>query len=130
MNVAKGTFEVKTSPLPSDEQIDSKILGRFSIHKEFSGDMVGVGNGQMLTGMGIVEGSAGYVAMDNITAKLEGKEGSFILQHTGTMSHGIQELVIKVVPDSGNGELQGINGAFKIAMENGKHYYEFEYSFS
>jgi len=130
MNIAKGIFEVKTSPLSPDEQIDGKTLGRFSIHKEFSGDMVGVGVGQMLTGMGTVEGSAGYVAMDKITAKLDGKEGSFILQHIGTMSHGTQELVIKVVPDSGTGELQGINGVFKIIIENGKHFYELEYKFS
>jgi hypothetical protein len=66
--------------------------------------------------------------MDKVTATLEGKNGSFILQHSGTMAHGEQHLVIAVVPDSGTGELAGISGVFKIAIENNIHTYTFQYS--
>jgi hypothetical protein len=128
IKTATGTFEVKTVPLSGDGVVDNKTVGRMSLHKEFTGDMTGSADGQMLSAMGALEGSAGYVAMDKVTATLEGKNGSFILQHSGTMAHGEQHLVIAVVPDSGTGELAGISGVFKIAIENNIHTYTFQYS--
>jgi len=68
------------------------------------------------------------VAIERVTAKLAGRSGSFVFQHTGTMNHGAQQLSITVVPDSGTGELQGIAGTFQIDIRDGKHFYAFEYS--
>jgi hypothetical protein len=82
----------------------------------------------MLTAMTGTEGSAGYVAMERVTGTLHGREGSFVLQHTGTMNRGAQQLSIAVVPDSGTGKLAGIAGTFAIRIEDGRHYYDFEYS--
>ena len=58
---------------------------------------------------------------------LNGKRGAFVLQHTGTMNRGAPTLVVTVVPDSGTGELVGLEGEFKIDVEDGKHSYEFTY---
>jgi uncharacterized protein DUF3224 len=75
-----------------------------------------------------VQGSAGYVAMERVIGKLDGREGSFALQHNGTMTRGTPELSIIVVPDSGTGELVGLTGKMSINIVEGKHYYEIEYT--
>ena len=61
----------------------------------------------MLTAVGAVKGSAGYVAIEKVTGKLRGRSGSFVLQHTGTMTRGAPQLSITVVPDSGTDDLRG-----------------------
>jgi hypothetical protein len=69
----------------------------------------------MLTAMTDVKGSAGYVAVEKVTGKLNGRSGTFILQHTGTMNRGAQQLTISVVPDFGTRQLAGLTG-------NGDHH--------
>jgi len=58
----------------------------------------------------------------------KGRQGSFILQHTGVMNRGEQSLVITIVPDSGSGQLEGIRGTMTIKIEGGKHSYELNYT--
>ena len=72
--------------------------------------------------------AAGYVAMERVTGKLNGRTGTFILQHSGTMKSGAFELSVTVVPDSGTGELKGISGKMNIIITEGKHFYEFDYT--
>jgi hypothetical protein len=74
-----------------------------------------------------VKGSAGYVAMERVTGTLAGRSGSFAIQHHGIMDRGAPSLSITVVPDSGAGELAGITGRMGITIEEGKHFYDFEY---
>jgi hypothetical protein len=62
-----------------------------------------------------------------VTGTLNGKRGSFILQHSWTMNRGTQGLIITVVPDCGTEGLAGLSGSMKIIIEGGKHSYEFEY---
>ena len=102
-------------------------LGRMSIDKTFSGALDATSKGEMLSAMTPTEGSAGYVAIEQVTGSLSGKKGSFVLQHFGTMNRGKNRLVLEVVPDSGSGELTGLSGTMLIKIESGKHFYEFEY---
>jgi hypothetical protein len=122
---ASGTFEVKMTPQPPDDE--GPAIGRMSLDKQFHGDLDGVGKGQMLAFGTAVNGSAGYVAMEQITGTLNGRSGSFALQHNGTMNRGVAELSVTVVPDSGTDELVGLAGELTISVEDGKHSYEFEY---
>ncbi|MGO9410276.1 MAG: DUF3224 domain-containing protein [Spirochaetia bacterium] len=122
-NRAIGTFEVKIAPESSDE-----FIARMSIDKTFKGDLAATSKGQMLSFSTEVQGSAGYVAMERVSGTLDGRHGSFVLQHTGTMSRGVPQLTVSVVPDSGTGDLLGLSGSLKIIIENGKHSYELEYS--
>ena len=125
---ATGTFEVKLNPLSSDVTPEEPHLGRMSIDKQFKGDLEATGAGQMLTAMTDVKGSAGYVAIEKVTGTLQGKKGSFVLQHSGTMAAGQQSLSITVVPDSGTDELSGISGSMTIDIDgDGGHSYGFEY---
>ena len=127
--LAKGTFDVKVIPQAAEENIGDPSIGRLLMTKQFNGDLEGTGKGQMLGSQSeTVQGSGGYVAMERVTGTLNGRKGSFTLQHLGTMQGGKFELNVSVVPDSGSGELTGISGKFKIIIEGAKHFYEFDYS--
>ena len=123
---ATGTFEVKLNP--QDDKSDDKSLGRMTIEKQWHGDLEGTSKGQMLTGRDVTKGSAGYVAIEKFTGTLKGQEGSFILQHSATMTRGEGQLTITVVPDSGRDQLEGLTGKLTIKIEGGKHFYDFEYT--
>lgn len=125
MTRATGTFDVKLTPQSTDE---SKTLGRMSIDKQFRGDLEGTSTGEMLTAGTEVKDSAGYVAMERVTGTLQGRPGTFILQHTWTMNRGQPSLSVTVVPDSGTGELAGITGTMTIDIGGGKHAYVFDYT--
>jgi len=128
-NRATGTFQVKVTPR-SDEHLAEAMIGRMTIDKHFSGDIVGTSKGQMLSAGGSVKGSAGYVAMEKVTGSLAGRQGTFVLQHTGIMNRGVPSLTITVVPDSGTEELIGLTGTLAIIVADGKHSYEMNYSFA
>lgn len=126
-NRAAGPFEVKLTPqAPQGEEAANP--GRMLIDKQFHGDLEASSKGQMLSAMSPIKGSAGYVAIEEVTGTLHGRRGSFFLQHTGLMNRGTPQLTIVVVPDSGTGELFGLTGSMSIQIEAGKHSYEFDYS--
>jgi hypothetical protein len=82
----------------------------------------------MLTAGTDVKGSAGYVAIERVTGTLNGRTGSFVLQHTGTLTRGAPVQNITVVPDSGTGQLTGLTGKLTVIIDAGKHSYAFDYS--
>jgi len=120
---ATGTFQVQLAP-----QETAATIGRMSIDKQFHGDLEATSKGEMLAAHGGVQGSAGYVALEQVTGTLHGRTGTFYLQHTGTMDRGTPSLSITVVPDTGTGELTGLSGRMNIVIETGKHSYEFDYT--
>lgn len=125
--VAKGEFTVKLQPLAFEGLPEGSRLGRISIDKRITGDLVATTAGQMLSAMTDVKDSAGYVALEQVSGVLHGRRGSFVLQHSGTMNQGAQSLSVTVVPDSGTGELVGLSGQFNIIIAGGQHSYEFAY---
>ena len=125
---ATGTFEVKLTPQAPDGKFEDATLGRMTIDKQIHGDLEATSKGTMLTAGTDIKGSAGYVAIERVTGTLHGRTGTFVLQHTGTMSRGALQLSITVVPDSGTGQLGGLTGKFNITIADGKHSYDFEYT--
>jgi hypothetical protein len=125
---ATGTFDVKLTPQANDTPTEGSPLGRMTIDKQFHGDLEGTSKGEMLTVGTAIKNSAGYVAVERVTGTLNGKKGTFALQHNATMTRGEGKLNIIVVPDSGAGELTGLSGSMTIDITNGKHYYTFEYA--
>ena len=123
-----GEFEVALAPLDHYATAqDGVSLGRMSIDKTFHGELEATSQGEMLSATTATEGSAGYVAIEQVNGSLAGKSGSFVLQHFGVMSKAGQRLVLEVVPDSAAGELAGLNGEMAIRIENGRHFYDFDY---
>jgi hypothetical protein len=126
---ASGTFDVKLNVQKADNTAaESAKLGRMSIEKQFHGDLEGTSAGEMLSVGTEVKGSAGYVAMERVNGTLHGRTGTFALQHSGTMTRGEPLLSVTVVPDSGTGELVGIDGKLMIKIVEKKHFYEFDYT--
>ena len=123
----RGEFEVKLEPLANDADPRGSTLARLTIDKRFHGALDGTSTGEMLSAATQTKGSAGYVAIERVTGTLEGKRGTFVLQHTGVMNRGAPSLSIIVVPDSGTSELTGLTGTVAIEIANGKHEYVFEY---
>jgi hypothetical protein len=126
---ASGPFEVKVTPQKPDTQIARTAnLGRLTIDKRFHGDLEASGKGEMLATQSEVKGSAGYVALERVTGKLQGRSGSFVLLHSATMKRGAPESTVTVVPDSGTGELAGLSGVMRINVApDGAHSYEFDF---
>ncbi len=125
---ASGKFNVTLNPLDFYTKGKNGInLGRMSINKTFQGDLDATSKGEMLSAMTSVKGSAGYVAIEQVVGSLSGRQGSFVLQHFGTMDKGKDHLILEVVPDSGSNGLAGLVGKMAIKVDEGQHYYEFEY---
>jgi hypothetical protein len=124
---ARGTFEVKMTPQPPDDSAGGGFDRLFG-DKQFHGELEAIGKGHMLATRTKVEGSGAYVALELVTGKLNGKRGTFVLQHKGTMRKGVYNMNVTVVPDSGTDELAGIAGTMTIIIEGGKHSYSFDYT--
>lgn len=120
---------MKLNPQAADEAGGGVAVARMTLDKKFHGALEATSKGQMLAASSAtVKGSAGYVAMEVVAGTLDGKAGTFVLQHSATMNRGGPTLSITVVPDSATGELEGLVGKMNIVIASGKHSYEFEYS--
>ena len=122
---AHGTFTVNVQPLTP---APAEGLSRFSIDKQLHGDLEATSKGEMFSGGNPKQGEAGYVAIEVVAGTLNGKHGSFALQHSATMDRSGYKMTVIVVPGSGTGELKGISGTFTIHIENGQHSYDFDYT--
>ncbi|MEX0143100.1 DUF3224 domain-containing protein [Massilia sp. LMS1-1-1.1] len=122
-----GTFDVTITPETLSDTAAQSGLGRLSLDKRYHGALEASAQGEMLSARASVTGSAGYVALERVEGSLDGRHGSFYLQHSGTMTRGVPALSVTVVPDTGTEQLQGLRGSLAIRIEDGKHYYDFTY---
>jgi hypothetical protein len=122
---ARGTFTVSMAPL---SPAPAAGLSRYGMEKQLQGGIEGTSKGEMFSGGDPAQGAAGYVAIEVVTGTVNGRKGSFALQHLATMSAAGQKMTVVVVPGSGTGELKGISGTFTIKIEGERHDYDLEYS--
>ncbi len=125
--IVKGTFELTMHPEPPYDSAQGVTLARVCFDKRFSGALAATSEVNMIGARTPVEGSAGYVAIERVTGTLDGRRGSFVLQHNGVMTRGVATLTVTVVPDSGTDELAGLSGQMEIEIVEGQHYYAFDY---
>lgn len=123
-----GEFNVKMAVEAMSAVAADSGIGRMSLDKQYLGALDASGSGEMLAYMDRELGSGAYVAMERVQGTLEGRRGSFLLCHTGTMERGAAGLKVAVVADSGRDELSGLSGTLQIRIEGGKHYYDFDYT--
>jgi Protein of unknown function (DUF3224) len=128
---AKGTFEIKVTPVEVSPVGKDAGLGRYTLEKIFHGDIAGAAKGEMLTSLTESTGAMAYVAMDHVTGTLGGRSGTFYLLHSATMKKGNAAsgvMKIVVVADSGAGDLTGLSGELTIIIDaKGGHSYLFDY---
>ena len=124
-----GKFNVAINPQDSYHLgFDGMAMRRMSLDKTFFGELEATSKGEMLSALTPTKGSAGYVAIEQVSGTLCGKTGSFVLQHFGLMDRGYDQLILEVVPDSATGELEGLKGCMKIRIEEGEqHFYDFDF---
>ena len=130
MPIARGPMDVDIQPEPPFLDESGVTLSRNAVSKTFHGEMAGTSEAQMIAAFTATPGSAGYVAIEHFTGSVEGKSGSFVMQHSGLMNRGDAQLTVTIVPDSGSGDLTGISGTLDIDNEDGKHSYALNYDLS
>ena len=123
-----GSFSVTMTPAATPQRSGRTALARMLLEKVYTGELAATASGEMLSAVTDTKGAAAYVAIEAITGVLQGRQGSFVVQHTGTMADGKQELAIAIVPHSGTGQLTGIRGTMAIRIEAGQHVYDLDYS--
>jgi hypothetical protein len=128
MHHANGSFDVKVTPqTPDNDDARSSGLSRLSINKQFHGPLAGTSHGEMLASGDGKQGGA-YVALETVTGTLDGRSGSFVLMHSAEMVGGKpRNWTVRVVAESGSGDLAGLSGDMTIRIESGKHHYDFAY---
>lgn len=127
MPQVKGEFEVKREMQPMVDMGDGAQAAHMRFDKAFQGPLDATGVVHMFAVGTATEGSAAYVAVERIAGTLDGRAGSFFMQHTGIMDRGAPSLTVAVVPDSGTEALAGLRGTLAIDIVDGKHFYTFDY---
>ena len=127
---ATGPFDVKIIPQKADNpQAEAAGIGRMALDKRFHGALEAASTGEMIAFRTARPDSAGYVALERVDGTLDGRKGTFVLQHSCTMARGAAMQSIAVVPDSGTGELAGLRGSMTIEIAaGGAHSYVFDYA--
>jgi hypothetical protein len=92
-----------------DEPSDGPPLTRATVRKRFAGALEGESVAELLTC-----GELAYMANERVTGSLDGRAGTFVLQH-GAWEGGQWGFV---VPGSGTGELAGLRG--EALVEHGR----------
>jgi hypothetical protein len=128
MPTIKGRFDVRRSPQPPVQLGGGAEAMHVRFDKRFEGPLEAASVVHMLAVGTAVEGSAAYVAIERIEGELEGRAGSFLMRHCGTMNRGAPSLDLEVVPDSAEGELEGLQGSMHIDIVDGEHFYTFDYT--
>ena|SRR5437868_2550858 len=127
MKTVRGKFEIKSAPANTDDNIKKMGGMAMTFDKVFSGALELTSKVSMFGIMNKELGSGGYIALEMLEGSVEGKKGSFLLQHSCFMNRGAQEQLIRVIPDSGTGELKGIGGTMTIEIVEGQHVYDVSY---
>ena len=113
--VVRSPFEVggwEPEPLELGDA-GTVAFGRVRLHKTFSGPLTGTSVVAM-TSAAVGEAPVGYSAIELVTGTLEGRCGTFVLQHTGVVDDGAPPPSGVVLPGTGTGELAGLRATMSI----------------
>ena len=109
-------------------------LGRTTLHKAYAGPLEGIAIVEMLTCVAdpsdMARGAV-YTALEQVSGRLDGLEGSFVIQHGAAMSAGAvpSPPTGAVAPGSGTGAFAGLAGTVEIHRgADGSHALLLEYT--
>ncbi|MGY1740415.1 MULTISPECIES: DUF3224 domain-containing protein [unclassified Blastococcus] len=91
-------------------------FGRVTLRKTFTGALTGTSVVAM-TSTAVGTDPAGYVAVELVTGTLEGRGGTFVLQHAGVVDGADSRASGVVLPGTGTGELTGLRGTVELTHE-------------
>ncbi len=108
--LTKATFKhISWDEESFDEPEDGPKLTRAHIRKSFHGDLSGTGN-LMYVMTHLDSGIVSFTGFEKVVGTLDGRNGSFVLRHTGTYDGEKANVEYEVVPGSGTNELAEISG--------------------
>ena len=117
--VANARFAIKSwDEKPWSEGDDRPKLTRARVTKTYSGDIEGEGHVEYLM-MYRPDGSATFVGLERVTARIETRQGTFVLQRTGVFEAGQAKESYSVIPGSATGDLHGLQGDGHSAVGHG-----------
>lgn len=71
-------------------------------------------------------GSAVFTSFETLTATIDGKIGTVVIQHNGAFEQGVASSSFVIVSGSGNEQLVGLTGSGSFrSTENGQAKYQF-----
>lgn len=119
---AKATFAINAwDEKPYNEMNGLPKLTRASVTKAYQGDIKGEGELEYLM-MYRDDGSASFIGLERVVGSVDGRSGSFVLQHSGTFKGGLATVTLLVVSGSGTGDLSGLRGKGEFAVGHQQPY--------
>lgn len=119
----KSSFKITGWEPATDENDEIADIARARIRKEFTGEMTGTSVANAILYQTPVQ-SGGYCAIERITAKIEDREGTFVVQHSGIRdADGNGPFYGDVVPGSGTGGFEGVTGTMQIGQSDSGEYF-------
>ncbi|MDX1395623.1 MAG: DUF3224 domain-containing protein [Gemmatimonadota bacterium] len=128
---AEAMFEVKSwDEEPYTEVEGGPKLTRASVVRAYRGDIEGDSRVEYLMTYR-PDGSANFVGFERIIGAIEDREGSFVLQHTGTFEKGVARAAFSVVQGSGTRDLHGLTGGGEFESGHAARYpFALDYDFA
>ena len=109
------------------EEHEGADLVRTEVAKTFRGGIEGTSTGWM-TMAKAQQGSMAYVGFERISATIDGRSGTFVLQHNAIANAAGGSATWAVLAESGTSELRGIRGTAAITRdEDGTHTFTLDY---
>lgn len=109
-SVIKTTFKIESWNEETYSQAkDGPAVIRASVSQTYSGVLAAKSKIEYLMTTFADETST-FIGIEEILGELEGKSGSFLLEHDGTHRDGVAKSDFVIIPNSGTGELTGIRG--------------------
>jgi hypothetical protein len=106
---------------------DVPRLTQASVTKTFTGDIEGEGHVQYLM-MYRSDGSATFLGLERVTARIGARSGTFVLQRTGIFEGCQAKESYSVVPGSATVQLLGLRGEGRSALGHGtEHPFTLDY---
>ncbi len=129
-HIANARFAIKAwDEKPYSEGENLPKMTRAAVTKAFTGDIDGEGHVEYLM-MYRGDGTATFVGLERITARIGGKAGTFVLQRIGVFESGQAKESYSVVPGSATGELAGLRGDGVSGVGHGmEHPFTLNYEF-
>lgn len=105
---------------PDEEPGEGSKLGRVTVTKRFTGPLEATSTAQLLTAVARDDpNQAGYVASERVSGALDGRAGSFVVQHGGIVGGPEVRQFGWVVPGSATGDLRGLSGT--VLFQHDEH---------
>ncbi len=125
----KSLFQVTAwDESPYDQAEGAPKLTRATVTKTFSGAIEGSSSVEYLM-THRADDTASFVGQERITGSLDGRAGSFVLEHIGTFQEGAAKATCAVVPGSGTGELESLRSSGRFDAASREVRFRFDYDF-